>query len=133
MRIDLPLDHYPYQLSGGQKQLVAIARAIIHKPELLLMDEPFDALDYETRLAMQDELLKIWGKAKVTTLFVSHEIDEAIYLADRVVVLTKRPAQVKKVFDITLPRPRTQEMLENEEFFLLKNDVLVAFREEMSL
>jgi len=131
--IDIPLQSYPYQLSGGQKQLVAISRALIFQPDLFVMDEPFSALDYETRFSMQNKVQELWKEQGLTIVFVSHEIDEAIYLADRLILMTKRPMKVRKVFDIPLPRPRTHEMLETEEFFRLKSAVLHEFRTLMSL
>lgn len=98
---------YPRQLSGGMKQRVGIARAYNASSEILLMDEPFGALDAQTRYSMQDEILKIWEKNKRTIIFVTNNIEEAIYLGDRIVLLTKRPALVKKVYDLSdLPRPR---------------------------
>lgn len=100
--------HYPHELSGGMKQRVGIARAYANNPKLLLMDEPFGALDAQTRNLMQGELLRIWEKEHISTLFVTHSVDEAVYLADRVVVLSARPGTVKEIFDITLPRPRVR-------------------------
>jgi NitT/TauT family transport system ATP-binding protein len=99
-------DRYPNELSGGMKQRVAIARALAPGPEVLLMDEPFTALDAQTRNAMQSELVSIWKATGKTILFVTHNIDEAIYLADRVVVFTPRPASVKNVYSVDLERPR---------------------------
>jgi NitT/TauT family transport system ATP-binding protein len=131
LAIALPLQSFPYQLSGGQKQLVAIARALLYRPDLLVMDEPFSALDYETRFSMQNRVQKLWKNQKLTILFISHEIDEAIYLADRLILLTKRPMRIKSTFSIPLPRPRRHEMLETEEFFRLKSAVLREFREVM--
>jgi NitT/TauT family transport system ATP-binding protein len=99
-------DRFPYELSGGMKQRVAIARALAYDPEVLLMDEPFAAVDAQTRETLQDELLLIWEKTKKTIVFVTHSIDEAIFLSDRVAVMTVNPGTIKEVIDIKLPRPR---------------------------
>ncbi|GFO96215.1 putative ABC-type sulfonate import system,ATPase component [groundwater metagenome] len=101
-------NHYPHELSGGMKQRVGIARAYANNPKLLLMDEPFGALDAQTRNLMQSELLRIWQKEHISALFVTHSVDEAVYLADRVVVLSARPGTVKEIFDVALPRPRVR-------------------------
>lgn len=97
---------YPSQLSGGMKQRAGIARAYTNNPEIMLMDEPFGQLDAQTRYSMQDEVLRIWESEKRTFIFVTNNIEEALYLADRIVLLTNYPAQVKKIYDINLPRPR---------------------------
>lgn len=107
---------FPYELSGGMKQRVAIARALANKPKVLLMDEPFGALDALTRESMQLELQKIWQKARCTVLFVTHSITEAVFLADRVVVMGSRPGYVKKTLTIDLERPRTRKMFTSEDF-----------------
>ncbi|MEM2901238.1 MAG: ABC transporter ATP-binding protein [Candidatus Bathyarchaeia archaeon] len=104
-------DKYPHELSGGMKQRVAIARALAPGPEVLLMDEPFTALDAQTRNLMQSELVYIWKATGKTILFVTHNIDEAVYLADRIVVLTPRPASVKNVYSVGLKRPRDRTSL----------------------
>lgn len=97
---------YPNQLSGGMKQRVGIARAYTNNPEILLMDEPFGQLDAQTRYAMQDEILRVWEAEKRTVIFVTNNIEEALYLADRIVLLSNCPAHVKEIYDINLPRPR---------------------------
>jgi len=121
---------YPNQLSGGMKQRVAIARALVYKPSILLMDEPFGALDAQTRGMMQELLLKIWESHKVTVIFVTHDVDEAIFLADRVVVLASRPGLVKKDISIDLPRPRSYEILTDAKFTAYKREILSDIREE---
>lgn len=93
IEIELPLFTYPYQLSGGQQQLLAITRALIFEPQVLLLDEPFNQLDYQTRITMQDTLLRIWQKTKTTILFISHDLDEAIVLGDKIIFLSKRPGK----------------------------------------
>jgi NitT/TauT family transport system ATP-binding protein len=98
--------HYPHELSGGMKQRVAILRALLLRPKVLLMDEPFAALDAQTRNQLQEELLKIWSKERNTILFVTHSVDEAVYLADKIVIFTKRPGRIKQTITIHLPRPR---------------------------
>jgi len=107
---------HPYQLSGGMQQRVAIARALIFDPALLLMDEPFGALDEITREGMRYELLRIWGQSRKTVLFVTHSIPEAIILSDRVVVMSPRPGQIREVIKIALPRPRNDEIESTTDF-----------------
>lgn len=110
--------HYPHQLSGGMRKRVALAQTFINGPEILLMDEPFSALDVQTRTVMQDELLQLWSSAKASVVFVTHDLEEAIGLADRVYVLTRGPATVKAVYDIDLPRPRIISELRYEAHFI---------------
>jgi NitT/TauT family transport system ATP-binding protein len=108
--------HYPSEISGGMRQRANLARALAVNPEILLMDEPFAALDAQTREVMQSELLKIWSQHKKTVLFVTHQIDEAAYLSDRVVVLRARPGRVKEIVTIDLPRPRALSIKRTPEF-----------------
>lgn len=130
--------HHPHQLSGGMRKRVALAQTFINKPEVLLMDEPFSALDVQTRELMQEELLSLWTQSGAAVLFVTHDLDEAILLADRVAVLTTRPARVKSVHTIDLPRPRNIATLRYDERFVaiarrlsddLRDEVLRARRE----
>lgn len=114
-------EHYPNEISGGMKQRVAIARVLANDPDILLMDEPFAAVDALRREILQQEVLRLWHQTKKTVLFVTHNIDEAIFLADRVVVLAARPARVKDVVPIDLPRPRQQETRVCSEFHRLEN------------
>ncbi|MGH7089696.1 MAG: ABC transporter ATP-binding protein [Stellaceae bacterium] len=123
--------HYPHELSGGMKQRVGLARALATDPLVLLMDEPFAALDAQTRDLMQSELLRIWQQATKTVLFVTHQIDEAIYLSDRVLVMTRRPGRAKQIFPIPLPRPRDYEMRVTREFNDLKLEIWNALKDEI--
>ncbi|MBV9408131.1 MAG: ABC transporter ATP-binding protein, partial [Candidatus Eremiobacteraeota bacterium] len=110
--------HYPHQLSGGMRKRVALAQTFINNPEILLMDEPFSALDVQTRVVMQDELLNIWSSSNASVVFVTHDLEEAIALADRVYVLTAGPATVKAVYDVNLPRPRVTAEIRYEPAFV---------------
>ena len=111
---------YPNELSGGMKQRVSIARAYTNNPEILLMDEPFGALDAQTRYAMEEEVQRIWQQEKRTVIFVTNNIEEALYLADRIVLLSNCPAHVKEVYDINLPRPRNTV---DPEFLRLRKEI----------
>src|SRR5205823_1423778 len=111
-------DRYPYQLSGGMRKRVSLAQTFINEPELLLMDEPFSALDVQTRVLMHDELLRLWSESKASVIFVTHDLEEAIALADRVFVLTAGPATVKSIYPIDLPRPRVVETIRYEPRFI---------------
>jgi NitT/TauT family transport system ATP-binding protein len=125
------LDHYPWQLSGGMQQRVAIARALAYQPSILLMDEPFASVDAQTRGDLEDLVLKVRQQYGITILFVTHDIDESVYLADRVVVLTHSPTEVKEQVPIGLPRPRDQiETKELPEFVELRGHVQRLIRHE---
>ena len=124
-------DRFPSQLSGGMQQRVAIARALSTDPQVLLMDEPFAALDAQTRDILQSELLRIWEQIKTTVVFVTHSIDEAIYLADRVVVMTARPASVKEIVTIDLPRPRDLDIRNSAAFNTYRGRVWESLRDEV--
>jgi NitT/TauT family transport system ATP-binding protein len=116
-------DALPKTLSGGMKQRCAIARAYAVDPQVLLMDEPFGALDALTRVQLQDQLLETWSQEKRTVLFITHDVDEAVYLASRVVVMAARPGRVHRVIDVDLPYPRTEEIRLSPEFRRIRNDV----------
>lgn len=121
---------YPTALSGGMQQRVAIARALATYPTVLLMDEPFGALDAQTRSIMQGELLKVWANFKTTVLFVTHDIDEAIYLSDRVIVMRTLPGGIKEDIKVDLPRPRFPELVETEKFGLIRKRISELIKEE---
>ena len=115
---------YPHQISGGMAQRVAIARALINEPKALLLDEPMGALDSFTRADLQDKLLELWKENGITMILVTHDIDEAIYLSDRIVIMTPRPGKISKVIDVDLPRPRHRG---GGEFLAMRRSILQFF------
>ena len=128
------MDHYPWQLSGGMQQRVAIARALAYQPSILLMDEPFASVDAQTRGDLEDLVLRVRDEYGITILFVTHDIDESVYLADRVVVLTHSPTEVKEVVPVELPRPRDQiETKELAEFAHLRGHVYRLIKRDQSV
>jgi NitT/TauT family transport system ATP-binding protein len=121
---------YPAELSGGMRQRVGIGRVLIMEPKVLLMDEPFGSLDAQTRTVMQELLLSLWERHQQTVLFVTHDIEEAVLLADRVCVMTSRPGRIKKSIEVRMPRPRSIESTTSPEFNALRREVLELIREE---
>jgi len=126
-------DRYPHQLSGGMRKRVAMAAALINRPRILLMDEPFGALDVQTKAIMQTELLQLWEESRPSVLFITHDLDEAVALADRVVIMTSSPGTVKDVFEIDLPRPRgdVQQIRHEGRFLELQGQIWESLREEV--
>jgi NitT/TauT family transport system ATP-binding protein len=126
-------DHHPHQLSGGMRKRVSLAAALINEPKILLMDEPFGALDVQTKAIMSNELLGLWEQTKPSVLFITHDLEEAVALADRVVVMTAGPGTVKAVYDIDLPRPRgaVQEIRFDPRFLELHQQIWQSLREEV--
>ncbi|ANJ74884.1 ABC transporter ATP-binding protein [Ralstonia insidiosa] len=122
---------YPHEISGGMKQRVAIARSLAYKPDVLLMDEPFAALDAQTREILQGELLRIWERYRKTIVFITHSLDEAIFLSDRIAVMTRRPGTVKQILDVPLPRPRLPELRNSEAFVALRQQAWDILKDEV--
>ncbi len=126
-------DYYPYQISGGMQQRVGLARALVRKPDVLLMDEPFGALDAQTRVILQDELLHLWRERHCTVFFITHDLDEAIYLSDRVAIVSQRPGRIKQLLKVDLPRPRYgYDPRAKPEFSRLRHLAWESIKEEMS-
>ena len=123
--------HYPYQLSGGMQQRVQIARALVNQPEILLMDEPFGALDFQTRIQMQELLLRVWSEFHPTILFITHDVDEAIFLGDHVYVMSRRPGRLKEQIKVPFTGLRNTDILVTPEFTELKAQILQSIKEEM--
>lgn len=122
---------HPGQLSGGQQQRVAIARALANDPQILLMDEPFGALDSQTRMQMQQLLLRVWDHSKKTVVFVTHDIDEAILLGDRVYVMGARPGRIKRILDVPIERPRSLDMVMDRQFIEMKREILGLLHDDL--
>jgi len=129
--VKIDLKRYPYELSGGQQQLVSIMRALVVEPEVLFLDEPFSALDYEMTLFMRSQLQRIFMETRTTTVLVSHDLEEAVYLADRVLLLSRRPARVADFPAIGMPRPRNDETLSDPAFVAVKGHCLEVFQREV--
>jgi NitT/TauT family transport system ATP-binding protein len=127
-------DRYPHQLSGGMRKRVAMAAALINNPRILLMDEPFGALDVQTKAIMQMELLQLWEQLRPSVVFITHDLDEAVALADRVVIMTSSPGTVKDIFDIDIPRPRRdiQELRHDPYFLELQGKIWNSLRDEVT-
>jgi len=131
LKIEIPESSYPYKLSGGQQQMISILRAFNYKPDIFFLDEPFSSLDYQARMDMRDLFLKLWRASKNTVVFISHEIDEAIYLCDKMIMLTERPASIANILTNNLPRPRSPKCLTDPGFLELRKNALETFAGEV--
>ena len=129
--VKIDLNRYPYEMSGGQQQLISIMRALVVEPEILFLDEPFSALDYEMTLFMREQLQRIFIETGTTTLLVSHDLEEAVYLADRILLLSRGPAQIADYVDFDTPRPRTDATLSEKGFVATKAHCLAVFQREV--
>jgi NitT/TauT family transport system ATP-binding protein len=129
--VKIDLNRYPYELSGGQQQSVSIMRALIVEPEVLFMDEPFSALDYEMTLFMREQLQKVFMETRTTTLLVSHDLEEAVHLADKILLLTRKPTRVADYVPFDAPRPRDTETLSSPDFVRVKAHSLEVFQREV--
>src|SRR3954468_7059868 len=129
--VKIDLNRYPYELSGGQQQLVSIMRALVVEPEVLFLDEPFSALDYEMTLVMREQLQRIFMETNTTTVLVSHDLEEAVYLADRILLLSRHPARIADFVRYETPRPRTDETLSHPDFVTTKAHCLEIFQREV--
>ena len=131
--LDRFADAYPHQLSGGMKQRASVARAFANDPEILLMDEPFAALDEQNKALLQEELLRLWSESRKTVIFITHSIDEALVLSDRVIVMSRRPGRLKAEFKIDFPRPRkVYDLKADPEFGRIGREIWMQLREEVS-
>ncbi|MBW2981643.1 ABC transporter ATP-binding protein [Candidatus Woesearchaeota archaeon] len=123
-------NHFPYQLSGGMQQLVLIARSLLHSSDVILLDEPFKSLDFQMAKKMQLKVLELWNIYRPTVLMISHDIDEAIFMADKIIILSEKPARVKKIVDVNLPRNRDMKILTSRRFNRIKKEVINEFANE---
>ena len=131
LNVKIDLNLYPYQMSGGQQQLVSIMRALIVEPEILFLDEPFSALDYEMTLFMREQLQRIFVETATTTVLVSHDLEEAVYLSDRILLLSRRPARAVEFVHYDAPHPRTLKTMSDPEFISIKAHCLEIFQREV--
>lgn len=125
------LGAYPYELSGGQQQMVALLRSLVINPDIFLLDEPFSSLDYQTTLLLLEQLSKMWHELKMTTLFVSHELDDAIFLAQKIILLSKKPTRVIKTFTVPFTYPRKLSIMGSREFSDIKRDIFSLYAKEI--